>query len=825
MRSARKTEGTAATLTIAALLIGAAVGDSSSESCDCYDLQPPGGIPCEQQRRFRKCDRDWMKAGGYCRATCGLCKSCGSSPIEQIRSGYACPTCSDIPPPGDFTCEEQVKFGKCDEEWMEGLCEKTCGKCKCPEGDMDVQEVPLAVSSEQSMASTEEPSVIPNPPGTAADTDEDFSIQDGAVIPVPPRTTADTDTDADVSTQEDVVTPIPPVSLSGVDLDNSTQERVMASRPPRSAADADGDDSTQERAVITRPTRSPADVDVDDSTQERVVIPKSPVPAADTKVDADVDVSTQERELDRVIPGAQGSNGDDLLPLSTAFSSESKAADCSDTIGSVMTQSGELSNMIEALRAANLDVLDNTDLEVTVFAPVDLAFEDLIGKLKISSTDVLYQDQSTLEKIMNYHVVPGIVTADDLSKSSTFETLSENKTLTVPKKGQIEGVGSSARIISEAIPVCRSYIYLINKVLLPTSIPELQKNTTSLPSEDQEQSKSGKCDPEVDILSSLQMDPDLSTLVQALQVSGLSGMLETNRTEFTVFAPTNEGFSAAVDSLGISLRDLFINRDQLAKILRYHIIDGNIEEKDIEEGKTKTLNKDSDLVIIIGDQIEVEGISGSGYVIEADSDISCNAAVHKIDSLLLPFEAPAAVVATSEDSAPTGATSSGQKCRTLAEVIAQDDSLTILNEAVQVAGLQPVLSDRTQRVTLFAPTDAAFSALLSTASGQIPEMLEDPDSLLSIISYHAVSKPFISQSLIDGKILDTLIADKDTGKPLQLTVQENPSSPLGIDVNGLTGSGSIIQKDIVACASVVHIIDGVLLPIKAGSDIIEAGNR
>jgi len=47
---------------------------------------------------------------------------------------WPCPfVCEDIPPPGGaVTCADQLKFGKCDEDWMlrESYCAATCERCR-----------------------------------------------------------------------------------------------------------------------------------------------------------------------------------------------------------------------------------------------------------------------------------------------------------------------------------------------------------------------------------------------------------------------------------------------------------------------------------------------------------------------------------------------------------------------------------------------------------------------------------------------------------------------------------------------------------------------
>lgn len=59
----------------------------------CRLLLVAGASSCEQQREWGKCSESWMRDGGYCELTCGVCKPGSTS----SRGG----ACSDKPPPGD----------------------------------------------------------------------------------------------------------------------------------------------------------------------------------------------------------------------------------------------------------------------------------------------------------------------------------------------------------------------------------------------------------------------------------------------------------------------------------------------------------------------------------------------------------------------------------------------------------------------------------------------------------------------------------------------------------------------------------------------------
>jgi hypothetical protein len=51
---------------------------------------------------------------------------------RMYRCGTGAPgggACDDVPPDGDYTCEEQAGWGKCGEPWMQGFCRASCGRC------------------------------------------------------------------------------------------------------------------------------------------------------------------------------------------------------------------------------------------------------------------------------------------------------------------------------------------------------------------------------------------------------------------------------------------------------------------------------------------------------------------------------------------------------------------------------------------------------------------------------------------------------------------------------------------------------------------------
>jgi len=122
----------------------------------------------------------------------------------------------------------------------------------------------------------------------------------------------------------------------------------------------------------------------------------------------------------------------------------------------------------------------------------------------------------------------------------------------------------------------------------------------------------------------------LSTLVAAVKAGDLVETLKSDG-PFTVFAPTNDAFSALPEG---TLESLLMpeNKDKLVDILTYHVVPGKVKSTDLNDGmKAKTVQ---------GSKIEVD-ISESGVKINnasitaADIEAS-NGVVHVIDKVILP---------------------------------------------------------------------------------------------------------------------------------------------------------------------------------------------
>jgi uncharacterized surface protein with fasciclin (FAS1) repeats len=125
-------------------------------------------------------------------------------------------------------------------------------------------------------------------------------------------------------------------------------------------------------------------------------------------------------------------------------------------------------------------------------------------------------------------------------------------------------------------------------------------------------------------------NPDLSTLVSAVQAAGLVDTLN-NGGPFTIFAPSNEAFAKIPAD---QLNAVLANKELLTQILTLHVV----PDKELDAG---ALAEMSTLPTVNGQQITVSAqedeitVNDQAKVVCANIE-TANATVHIIDTVLMP---------------------------------------------------------------------------------------------------------------------------------------------------------------------------------------------
>lgn len=132
----------------------------------------------------------------------------------------------------------------------------------------------------------------------------------------------------------------------------------------------------------------------------------------------------------------------------------------------------------------------------------------------------------------------------------------------------------------------------------------------------------------------------------------------------------------------------------------------------------------------------------------------------------------------------------------IVEIAVADGRFTTLVAAVQKAGLVDALSGDGP-LTVFAPTDDAFAALLGQLGVTAEQLLDDP-GLAEILLYHVVAGELDGDAVAAETHIETLL-----GKDVDVQV---------IDDELFINDSKVIIANIEASNGIIHVIDAVLLP-------------
>jgi len=274
---------------------------------------------------------------------------------------------------------------------------------------------------------------------------------------------------------------------------------------------------------------------------------------------------------------------------------------------------------------------------------------------------------------------------------------------------------------------------------------------------------------------------NFSTLKSAVVKADLQETLK-GAGPFTVFAPDDAAFAAS----GVTSPVLnSLTPAEVKSILLYHTIGSKILSAEVPAGpnaKVITAGGDSVFVTKNASGVFINGIKVKTADVAAD-----NGVIHVIEKVLNP---------------PVG---------NIVET-AVASGLDSLVKAVTRAATAPcgdptlVATLSNAKLTVFAPTNAAFTELLSAlALSNIDDI--PVATLLAVLRYHVLGDRAFSSDLTNGNL--TMLAGGAT------TVNLSNGTGGGPTVTG-SGNGAnksnIIATNIVCRNGVVHVIDRVLLP-------------
>lgn len=276
-------------------------------------------------------------------------------------------------------------------------------------------------------------------------------------------------------------------------------------------------------------------------------------------------------------------------------------------------------------------------------------------------------------------------------------------------------------------------------------------------------------------------DADLSNLKAAIDKAGLAGTLGASGS-FTVFAPSNAAFSQFLADNGFaSLND--VPTVALKEILLNHVLASKVMAAQVTTGYVSTLAKGSasssknlSMYINTASGVKINGIS---TVTKTDISAS-NGVIHKVDKVIgLPTVVTHALANPNFSSLVTALTRS------------------------DMPNFAAILSGTTNSpFTVFAPTNAAFTSLLTELS--LPNLGAVPTSTLeNVLKYHVVA----GANVLSTDITNNMNVTTFQGGTFKITTTG------GVKITDANNRiSNVIATDVQCSNGVIHAIDKVLLP-------------
>nr|WP_297351480.1 fasciclin domain-containing protein [uncultured Caldimonas sp.] len=300
--------------------------------------------------------------------------------------------------------------------------------------------------------------------------------------------------------------------------------------------------------------------------------------------------------------GGGGDDDDEAASATLAQTVQSSAKTDADGDG--------FSLLLAAVQAADPSVAAalNGSSKLTVFAPTNAAFQQLLAELGVTKEQLL-ADQALLTQVLTYHVVSGEVARADVPLGQPIATL-EGGVFKVEAQGDGLAVTDErnrvAAITATDVRASNGVLHTIDKVLLPG---------------------------DKDIAATAAANPEFSILIEALEAADLTSALQADG-PFTVFAPTNAAFADLLGELGVTKDQLLANTDLLTQVLTYHVVNARVFKAQVPIGQPVTSLQGG--TFTVGADLAITDGAGRRSNLVATDVLARNGVIHVVDKVLLP---------------------------------------------------------------------------------------------------------------------------------------------------------------------------------------------
>lgn len=396
----------------------------------------------------------------------------------------------------------------------------------------------------------------------------------------------------------------------------------------------------------------------------------------------------------------------------------------------------------------------------TVFAPTNDAFAALLTTVGQTSIDNVPED--VLKSLLQYHVITsGAVLSTQLAAGNVVTANTESIAVTTSGGIRLNG---STQVVTADVRATNGVVHIVDQVLVPASIGQFV-NT---------------------IVEPAYFNKNFTTLIAAVKAASpsiLTTLLNTSKK--TLFAPTNEAFIAA----GITTLP---NQATLDAVLTYHVIGSEVRAAQLP-ANTAPANSE---ITTLGGKFYLSNRGANGVFINGTTRVTTtdivadNGVVHVINRTLMPPLQTVGAIATSLSQAT------------------QPQFTQLVAALGRVPALLQAATNADSKLTVFAPTDAAFEALYDALEVNGINDIEI-GLLTAVLQHHIVSAPttatgrVFSTDLVNGAV-PTLNGN------VTISATNGTVTSSGGTVAQLSGTAALLN--VLGTNGVIHTINAVLVP-------------
>lgn len=442
-------------------------------------------------------------------------------------------------------------------------------------------------------------------------------------------------------------------------------------------------------------------------------------------------------------------------------------------IKDIESTAADLGSKDFVIKAKNSGLNDMITLgkNMTMFLPVDEAFNTYSDLLQSESNLVEKQNDDGMKQLFLRHVVDGEVSMDEVRNEQILKT-------------QVDG--QNIRINSYQVPLSLSpepYRYTAN------CVPILKHD--KLAEQGMIHTLDGIMKPvDKNLMDIIRDRRDMSIMRTVLEKTKLSDLLEGEK-PMTIFVPTDDAFDKLESHLRRVLKE---GKGCASNILKNHMLDLTFcSVASVPGAKTTAYNLLGEPMRfnrskLAGEATALEKsqpivINGMAKVVETDI-MGTNGVLHVIDTIM-----------PTETALPLSS-------------LMQEKNVTIFRRLLEASGLDNTFDDM-DNLTMFAPIDKALEGTKwAKMLEENPEQLINNDELNEFLTYH-VAKPMIKTCDLKEQLMPTL-GDGN----IRINLFSTHSLFTNVMNRATANCARLVHFDDESCGSVLHQVDKPLIPPK-----------